>query len=194
MLVGALAAQPAMAQAQNQGDAYRCPSSGTTLERARGDSFTYRGDASAPFVCATSTGVQRFSAYWRAGEAFYRTGRADLERMMTTAFSGNIPAPVRIPYFSHSAVGFIPISVLETWTVPGMGRVVTPAGTFDALRVEREFQVVDSVYRYKQTLWVDRRSGVPVRVEVKHLNGGMAAHIFSWRAAMIHSAHVLSAR
>lgn len=196
MLIGAMASLPALAQAQSQGaaDAYRCPTAGMTIERTRGESFTYRGQGQAPFVCTTSTGVPRFLGYWSVSENFYRTGRADLERMMTTALSGGRPAPVLIPYSSHSSVGYIPISVAETWTVPGAERVSTPAGAFDALRVERVFQIVDSVYRYKQTLWVDRQSGIPVRVEVEHLNGIMAANIFSWQAASIHSAHVTSSR
>ena len=196
MLIGALASVPALAQAQGQSQAgaYRCPSSGTTLERTRGEAFTYRGQGQAPFVCPTTTGVQRFLGYWPAGEAFYRTGRVDLERMMTTAFSGGRPAPVLIPYASHSGVGYIPISVLETWTVLGGERVNTPAGQFDTIRVERVFEIVASVYTYKQILWVDRQSGMPVRVEVEHLNGIMAAHIFSWQAANIHSAHIASAR
>jgi len=194
MLIGALAGLPAIAQAQSQAEVYRCPTSGITLERTRGDSFTYRGQGQAPFVCPTTTGVQRFLGYWPVGETFYRTGRADLERMMTTALSGGRSASVLIPYASHSAIGYIPISVQETWTVRGSERVNTPAGQFDAIRVERVFEIVASVYTYKQILWVDRQSGVPVRVEVEHLNGIMGAQIFSWQAANIHSAHVASAR
>lgn len=194
VMLGALTLAPTFAQAQNQPAGYRCPASGTVLERTRGDAISYRGDGQAPFVCATSTGVQRFLGYWPASDTFYRTGRADLERMMTAVLAGGTAAPVRIPYFSHSAVGYIPISVMETWTARGVERVSTPAGTFEALRVEREFQVVDSVYRYKQILWIDRRSNAPVRVEVEHLNGIMAATIFSWQAAAINTSRVVSNR
>nr|WP_314073133.1 hypothetical protein [uncultured Roseococcus sp.] len=192
VLAGASALASGPAQAQEAG--YRCPAAGTTLERTRGDAFTYRGDGAAPFLCATSTGAQRFLGYWQTGETFYASNRGPLEQMMTAAFEGAAPSPVSFTYFSHSAVGYIPITVQESWSAGGTEAVSTPAGSFNALRVERVFQIVDSAYRYRQTLWLDRQSGVPVRVEVEHLNGIMATQVFSWQAAAVHRGHVASTR
>ncbi|WP_424812028.1 hypothetical protein [Roseococcus sp. YIM B11640] len=189
--VASLLAAPAFAQGRPE---YRCPAAGTTVERTRGESVTYRGQGSAPILCATSTGVERVLGYWGAGDAFYRAGRADLERLVDTAFSTGRAGPVTISYFSHSSVGYIPNYVNETWSVPGAERVTTPAGEFDTLRVDRRFQIADTHYRYRQTLWLDRATRAPVKVEVEHLNGIMAAHIFSWQSTNVQNRSVTASR
>jgi hypothetical protein len=194
LIAGLLASTSAFAQVAAPAQNYSCPTDGTTLDRTPGERFTYRGGSSAPFVCGTSTGVQRFLGYWATSEGFYRNGRAQLENMLNTAYAGGNPTPVNLFFSGLSGVGHIPISVREIWTVRGMERVNTAAGPFDALRVERRFQVVDSVYAYTQTLWVDRRTNLPVRSQVEHLNGIMAAHIFSWQAALIHNAYASATR
>ena len=194
MLAGVLASVPALAFAQQASGGYSCPTAGSSLERTRGDDITYRAGAPAPFVCATTTGTQRLLGYWSTGEAFYRNGRPELERMLNTAFTTRQPAQATFTYFSHSAIGYIPNRVQESWSVPGVERVSTPAGDFEAMRVERVFHVMDTLYRYRQTLWVDTRTGTPVRSEVEHTNGIMAAHVFSWRAAQIEARQMVSAR
>lgn len=192
LVIGLLASGSAFAQSP-QGN-YGCPREGTTLDRTPGERITYRGPSSAPYVCGTATGAQRFLGYWATTEAFYRNGRAQLENMLNVAYTGGNPAPVELFFSGHSSVGYIPISIRETWTVRGTEPVSTAAGQFEALRVERRFQVVDSVYAYTQTLWIDRRTNLPVRANVQHLNGIMAGHIFSWQAALIHSAYAVSSR
>lgn len=170
-----LAAAAAPAQAQNV--QFRCPAPGTVVEQSEGTRLSYRGpDAGDPLVCRTADGQRRFLGYWSASSPFYRAGGAQLARLFTGGSREE-----RIHYFTPGRDSSS-IHAFETWRVLGTGPVQTMAGTFDALRVQRRFEVAGVTYSYLETLWLDRASGAPVKVEVDHLNGFMAPTLVSWEA------------
>lgn len=172
-VVLAVAAPPV--QAQNA--QFRCPASGTVVEQSVGTRISYRGqDAGDPLVCRTADGQRRFLGYWSASSLFYRAGGVQLARLLMGGSREE-----RINYFSPGRDGNS-VHIFETWRVLGTNPLETTAGTFDALRVQRQFEVAGSAYSYLETIWLDRASGAPVKVEVNHLNGFMAPNVMAWEA------------
>lgn len=170
-----LAAAPAAAQ--QSGWQYKCPEAGTTVERSIGDTITYRGtDSRDPMVCLVGGGQRLALGVWGAEEALWRNGRTGI-----AALVGGQAAERRFDYFS---VGRDSTSthVYETWRAAGSDRVTVPAGTFDAIRLQRNFQIAGITYSYVQTVWIDRASGVPVKAMVEHTNAVMAPTLVSWEA------------
>ena len=133
-----------------------------------------------------SNGQQRFLGYWSVGENFYRAGGTRLGQLASAGVSGAGTRPVSFDYFApgrdHNS-----IHAEETWRVAGSGAVTVPAGTYDAVRVERRFQVVGSTFAYTQTLWFDRTSGAPVKAKIEHLNPIQAPTLVNWEATEIRS-------
>ena len=68
------------------------------------------------------------------------------------------------------------------------------AGTFDAIRLERNFSIVGFTYSYDQHVWIDRATGAPVKAVVTHLNMVMAPDLVTWQAAAVQAPSVQSAR
>ena len=187
-----LAAAPAAAQAQQW--QYRCPAPGTVVERSEGGSLAYRGqDANDPLVCVTANGQRRFLGYWPADELPYRTGRAQLARLVSAAATGQTGQSAAFNYFAPGRDSNT-VHVFETWRVGGIGRVSTMAGGFDAVRIDRNFQIAGVTYSFDQSVWFDRASGAPVKAEVRHLNMVMAPSLFSWEALDLRARPQLSAR
>lgn len=187
-----LAAAPAAAQAQQW--QYRCPAQGTVVERSEGGSLSYRGqDASDPLVCITTNGQRRFLGYWPAQEAAYRAGRAQLTRLVSEAAVGRIGQSESFNYFAPGRDSNT-VHIFETWRIGGIGRVDTAAGNFDAVRLDRNFQIAGVTYDFDQSVWLDRASGAPVKAEVRHLNMVMAPSLFSWEALELRARSQQSAR
>ena len=68
------------------------------------------------------------------------------------------------------------------------------AGNFDAVRIDRNFQIAGVTYYFDQSVWFDRASGAPVKAEVRHLNMVMAPSLFSWEAIDLRARPQLSVR
>lgn len=172
--------------AQAQESQFRCPAPGTVVEQSTGGRLVYRGqDANDPLVCTMTNGERRAFGYWAAGSTFYRSGRAQLARLVSSGVSEG--REERFDYFSpgrdSNSVHFY-----EAWRVAGAGPVQVMAGTLDALRVERRVYIPNTAYSYIETVWLDRDSGAPIKVHVDHLNGFMPASLTSWEATEIRTA------
>jgi hypothetical protein len=178
--IGVLFGVPAAASAQEAN--FRCPEHGTRVERTAGPTLAYRGaDANSPLLCLDQIGEARFLGYWRASDAFYRNGGDALTQAFMEA--GTEPSrPVRIKYFTTSSLTRDSIMVWETWQMLGRERVDVPAGSFDATKVQREFWVMSSTYRFAETVWFDRATGTPVKSMVEHLNFFMSPDVINWQA------------
>ncbi|MDN3568864.1 hypothetical protein QWZ14_31180 [Paeniroseomonas aquatica] len=170
--------------AQAQGYQFRCPAPGTVVEQSTGSRLAYRGpDANDPMVCTMANGERRAFGYWAAGSPFYRSGRTQLARLVSGSV-GPASKEERLDYFSlgrdSNSVHFY-----EAWRVAGTGPVQVVAGTFDTLRLERRVQIQNTAFSYTETVWLDRASGAPVKVQVDHLNGFMAPSLTSWEATEV---------
>jgi hypothetical protein len=193
LIVGGLTAlAPLTAQAQSW--QYRCPAPGTVVERSDGSRVAYRGtDPTDPLVCLTTTGQRLVFGNWNAGSPIYRSGKAGLARLMNAAATGQTGGQVQVDYFTpgrdHNSV-----HVLETWRIGGIGPVTTTAGTFDTIRLERNFAIIGSTYTYDQHVWIDRATGAPVKAVVTHLNMVMAPDLVTWEAAAVQAPSVQSSR
>ncbi|WP_149536655.1 hypothetical protein [Siccirubricoccus phaeus] len=157
------------------------------MEQSAGGRLAYRGqDANDPLVCTMANGERRFLGYWAATSAFYRSGRAELTRLVT-----GVPSPAgreeRLGYFSLGRDSNS-IHVYETWRVVGTGPVQVLAGTFDAFCLERRMQVAGTTYSYVETIWLDQASGAPLKVQVNHQNAVMAPSLVSWEATDLRTA------
>lgn len=177
IFVGAmLAASPVAAQQSDW--RYNCPAPGTAVERSIGDTITFRGaDANDPLVCLVGGGQRSVLGVWEPGERQYVNGRAHL----TSLLAGPPGGERRFDYFSLGRDSNS-IHVYETWRLAGFGPVRVPAGTFDAVRLQRDFQIAGVTYNYTQTVWLDRASNAPVKVLVEHMNAVMAPTLVSWEA------------
>lgn len=186
-MVGVALAVTTIGHAQSTEWQFRCASPGTSVERTNGTRLMYRGqDTGNPLVCINDHGQRRFLGYWSVQENFFQRGEAQLARLLQSG-SGQAGQEQTITYFGNDRYG-VPNQVQETWRVAGSGRIQVPAGTFEAMQIEREFRVVGSTYRYVQTLWLDKASGVPLRVSVDHLNGFMNPVVTNWAATEVRSA------
>lgn len=179
VLAGAvLAAAPAAAQ--QSGWRFSCPEPGTAVERSIGDTITYRGSApNDPLVCVADRGQRLALGVWGVDEALWRNGRASL-----TALASGQATERRFDYFSLGRDSNS-IHVYEAWRLAGSGPVTVPAGTFDAVRLQRNFQIAGITYNFTQTVWLDRATNVPVKVLVEHMNAVMAPTLVSWEAAEV---------
>lgn len=192
-IIGALTALAPLA-AQAQSWQYRCPAPGTVVERSDGSRIAYRGtDPSDPLVCLTTTGQRLVFGNWNAASPIYRSGKAALAGLMNAAASGRTGGQVQVDYFAPGRDSNS-VHVIETWRIGGMGPVETMAGTFDAIRLERNFSIVGFTYSYDQHVWIDRATGAPVKAVVTHLNMVMAPDLVTWQAAAVQAPSVQSAR
>jgi hypothetical protein len=147
-----LAALPVAAQAAeaSQGWRYQCPPAGTVVERSNGTRIGFRGqDPQDRLVCINEHGQRRFLGHWPVQENFLRAGGAQLGRVVAAAEAGR-PAQETVRYFGTDRYG-LSNTIVETWRVGPPEPVRVQAGEFRAARVERDFQVVGSTYRYTQT-------------------------------------------
>lgn len=171
-----LAAAPAAAQPS--GWRYTCPEPGTVVERTEGGTINFRGaDASDPFVCLAGGGQRLVLGIWAPSERQYVSGRAHLAALLAGPAGGER----RFDYFSTGRDS-TSIHVYETWRLAGFEPVRVPAGTFDAVRLQRSFQISGIAYSYVQTVWLDRATNAPVKVKVEHVNAVMAPTLFDWEA------------
>jgi hypothetical protein len=192
-LIGAVLAAASTAQAHAQGAEFRCAPPGTIVERTSGSRLVFRGqDASDPLVCINAHGQHRFLGYWGTQENFFRHGQPQLARLFGSGPDGSGRIQT-INYFGTDRYA-LSNNITETWRIAGTGRVQVPAGTFDTVRVERQFQVVGSTYRYVESLWLDRTSWVPVKARVEHLNAVMGPALTSWEATDVRLGGVQASR
>ncbi|MCO6416112.1 hypothetical protein JYK14_08025 [Siccirubricoccus sp. KC 17139] len=157
---------------------FSCPEPGTAVERSTGDTITFRGaDANDPLVCLVGGGQRLVLGIWAPSERQYVNGRAHL----TSLLSGPVGGERRFDYFS---VGRDSNSthVFETWRLASFEPIRVPAGTFNAVKLERRFDIAGSTYTYLQTVWLDRATNAPVKVSVDHLNAVMAPTLINWSA------------
>lgn len=179
-MVGALLLS-AGASAQEASWRYACPAAGTVVERSRGEPIVFRAsDPNDPFVCMTGGGRRVVLGIWTPNEALYVNGRQQLASLLT-----GMPGDVRRFYYLGTGADQSSIEIDETWRHGGFERATVPAGTYESVRLERNFRVRNTAYTYTQTLWLDRATNVPVKVEVTHLNALMAPTLFSWVATDI---------
>lgn len=180
--VGAmLAAAPALAQPSTW--RFSCPEPGTTVERTAGGTLTFRGtDPNDPFVCLAGGGQRLVLGIWAPGDRLYVNGRAHLNALLTGAPGGER----RFDYFSLGRDS-TSIHVYETWRFAGFEPVRVPAGTFDAVKLQRRFDIAGSTYTYTQTVWLDRATNAPVKVAIAHMNAVMAPTLFDWEATELRS-------
>lgn len=172
----AFVAAPTGAQAQDW--RFSCPAAGTAVERSTGDTVTFRGvDANDPFVCLAGGGQRLVLGVWVPSDRLYVNGRAQLASLLAGPAGGER----KFDYFSLGRDSNS-IHIYETWRLAGFGPVRVPAGTFDAVRLERRFDIAGSTYTYLQTVWLDRASNAPVKVTIDHLNAVMAPTLVAWDA------------
>lgn len=183
MLIQTLAAATLVAAASPAyAWSYRCPAPGTVVERTSGPPLAFRGsDPSEPLVCLATGGQRLVLGIWAPAERHYANGRAQITSVLS--------APGSERRFNYFSVGrdSTSIQVYETWRFAGFETVRIPAGTFDAARLERVFEIAGTAYTYRQTVWIDRATNAPVKVEVTHLNAVMAPTLFSWEATEVRS-------
>lgn len=175
LLVGASLSIPAQAAP------LRCPDQGTRVERTNVGGLAWRGPSNAgPLICVDQSGASRFLGYWRTSDPFYASGGSELVREFMNAGDGP-GRPVQIRYFSQNR-NVDSVMVWESWQVLGRDRVDVVAGSFDTTKVERQYWVMGTNYRYTETVWFDRASGAPVKSEVEHRNAIMSPDVVSWQA------------
>lgn len=183
MTFAAMMLAAGVANAQTSTWRFSCPEAGTTVERTAGETITFRGsDPNDPFVCRVGNGQRLVLGVWTPGDRLYQNGRAQLSSLLSGAASGER----RFDYFGVNLFG-LSTHVLETWRLAGFQPIQVPAGTFDAVRLERQFEIIGTSYTYLQTVWLDRATNAPVKVEVSHLNAIMAPTLFSWNATELRS-------
>lgn len=172
----AVLVSPAMAQSFS----YRCPEPGTVLERSAGGPIAFRSsDPNDPLVCLAGAGQRLVLGVWAPNDRLYVNGRAELTALLNSAGGER-----RFNYFSVGRDSNS-IQVFESWRFAGFEPIRVAAGSFDAARLERRFDIAGTTYTYTQTVWIDRVSHVPVRVVVTHLNSVMAPTLFDWEATEI---------
>jgi hypothetical protein len=182
LAVGIFATQPVAAQAWQ----FQCAPPGTVVERSNGTRISFRGpDPQNRLVCLDEQGQRRFLGYWPVQENFFRAGSAQLARMTEAAHRG-VPAEETIRYFGTDRYG-LSNTIVETWRIGTIQPLRVLAGEFQAMQVERDFQVVGSTYRYSQTVWLDSRTGVPIKAKIEHLNPIMAPTLQTWEATSVHN-------
>lgn len=187
----ALGAAPALAQG---GDVwqFRCPDAGTVVEQSSGTALRYRAAAPTPATCNVG-GQPRLLGYWSMREGFYAAGGARIASAFAQGVDLTRTAPVTFEYFGPNRYG-ISSHYQESWSaVPG-GTVTTPAGTFDTVKVTRDFQVVGVVFSYVQSVWFDRATRVPVQARIEHLNPIQAPTLVNWVATDVARHHASASR
>lgn len=169
--------------------AFQCPSAGTSLETSVGSSIRFRGQSSeGGAVCLTVQG-SRFLGLFPTTDGFYRAAGDRLNRLVSGGLDLRDVRPVTFQYFGINSFQDS-ISINERWTVSDGGRIATAAGSFSTVRVERQFEVVGSSWRYTQNVWLDRDTNMPVRVEFQHVNPLWPATHQDWTAVGIQHRHL----
>ena len=167
--------------AQQSGWRFSCPEPGTVVERTEGGTIVFRGaDANDPFVCLAGGGQRLVLGIWAPSERQYVNGRAHLASLL----SGPPGGERRFDYFSAGRDS-TSIHVYETWRHAGFERVRVPAGAFEAVKLQRRFEIAGVTYSYLQTVWLDRATNAPVKVKVDHTNAVMAPTLFDWEATEV---------
>lgn len=187
----ALGSAPALAQGADVWQ-FRCPDAGTTVEQSSGTALRYRAPASTPATC-TVGGQPRLLGYWSMREGFYAAGGARLAEAFSRGMELNRPTPVTFEYFGPNRYG-ISSHYQESWSAASGGSITTPAGTFDTVKVTRNFQVVGVVFSYVQTVWFDRATRAPVQARIEHRNPIQAPSLVNWVATDISRQQVSAAR
>jgi len=175
----ALGAAPAAAQG---GEAwqFRCPAPGTAVEQSTGATLRYRPGPERPGICNVG-GQQRFLGYWSMREGFYQAGGTQLAATFGQGVAPGTMQPVIFDYFGLNRYS-ISSHYQERWRAEEGGSLTTPAGTFDTVKVIRDFNVIGVTFRYTQTVWFDRATNVPVQARIEHLNPVQAASLVNWVA------------
>ncbi|MFL1462583.1 hypothetical protein ACI6QG_10300 [Roseococcus sp. DSY-14] len=164
---------------------FRCPAAGTTVDQSSGTSIRFRAEApNNPGSCIVAGGQRRLLGYWSVGEAFYRAGGQRIANAVASGLDLRGVQPVTFDYFGTNRTGES-IHIQETWGGAAGGSMTTPAGTFDTVRVDREFQVIGSAFRYTQSVWFDRATNVPVAARIEHRNPIQAPSLVNWVATEI---------
>lgn len=190
-VAGALAAASAPALAQQQ--PFRCPAAGTVVERTNGPNLVFTSpDPADPLVCRGRHGQRLFLGYWDAQSPAVTAGRAELARVFGGAASPG--ATTRPISFFASGTYMDSVRIEETWRMVGVEPVQVPAGSFEALRVERHMSVPFSTYSFTEAVWLDRRTGAPVKASVSHTNAVMAPSVTNWSATEVNAPSSQSAR
>lgn len=187
----AFIATPAFAQG---GDVwqFRCPDAGTIVEQSSGTALRYRAAAATPSSCNVG-GQQRLLGYWSMREGFYEAGGARIAAAFAQGVNLDRPARVSFEYFGPNRNG-ISTHYQESWSAAPGGTVTTPAGSFETVKVTRDFQVVGVVFSYVQTVWFDRATRVPVQARIEHLNPIQAPSLVNWVATDISRLQASAAR
>ncbi|MDN3568854.1 hypothetical protein ACFQY5_35750 [Paeniroseomonas aquatica] len=172
------------AYAQTSDWRFNCPESGTVVERSTGDTVTFRGaDANDPLVCLAAGGQRLVLGVWAPSDRLYVNGRAQLSSLL----AGPPGSERRFDYFSLGRDSNS-IHIYETWRHAGFGSVRVPAGTFDTVKLERRFDIAGTTYTYLQTVWLDRLTNAPVKIDINHLNAVMAPTLVRWEATELRQA------
>lgn len=185
-LAASAALVPTTGSAQTAGGdtwQFRCPAAGTVVEQSTGAELKYRGEAANnPGSCMLQNGQRRLLGYWQVSEGFYRAGGKEIAaRVAGPGVNAAGTQPVTFDYFTNNRTNES-IHVQESWRVAGSGPLTVPAGTFNTVRVERQFRILGSAFAYTQTVWFDRATGAPVSARVEHLNAVQAPTLVNWVA------------
>jgi hypothetical protein len=177
--LGGLLAMTAPLSAQEA--TFKCPDAGTRVERTDAPALTFRGaSTSNPLICVDALGQERFLGYWRAADGFFRAGKDTLLRNFTSGAGG----VSTINYFGSNRVAES-IYINENWQILGPERVSVIAGSFEALKVQRQYWITGTNYRFTETVWFDRATGAPVKSTVDHRNAIMSSDVISWQATEV---------
>jgi len=182
--VGLGLALPGGAQASGPADTwqFRCPAAGTTVEQSSGTTLRYRAEApNNPASCILAAGQRRFMGYWTVSEALYRAGGERIADALAKGIHLDTVPSVTFDYFATSRTQDS-IHVQETWRAQDGGRITTPAGSFETVRVDRSFSVLGSNFQYTQSVWFDRAGGTPVTARIEHRNPFQAPSLVNWVA------------
>ncbi|HWX48205.1 MAG TPA: hypothetical protein VNZ61_09140 [Roseomonas sp.] len=159
----------------------RCPAPGAKVERSNLPTISYRGAAaSSPLICLDQTGQPRLLGYWSTQAGFFSAGGKEL----LSAFSewkGGPSRVVSVDYFGTSRYADS-TTVNEKWQILGQDKVDVAAGAFDAIKVRRIYSVLGSTYKFTETVWFDRATGMPVKSVVEHRNSTMSPDVTNWQA------------
>ncbi|TCH96831.1 hypothetical protein EJV46_19880 [Roseococcus sp. SYP-B2431] len=171
---------------------FQCPAAGTTVEQSSGAALRYRAAAAAPATCNVG-GQPRLLGYWSVREGFFQAGGARLAAAFSQGVDLNRMEPVTFEYFGPNRFA-ISTHYQETWRAAPGGAVTTPAGTFDTVKVTRDFQVIGAVFSYTQSVWFDRATNAPVQARVEHLNPVQASTLVNWVATDVSRRQATAAR
>lgn len=171
---------------------FSCPTAGTTIEQSNGNALRYRSAGTLPATCHVG-GQQRLLGYWSVREGFYEAGGGRIAAALARGIDLARVQPVTFEYFGPNRFN-ISSHYQETWSAAAGGRITTPAGTFDTVKVTRQFQVVGVVFSYTQSVWFDRATNAPVQARVDHLNNVQAATLVNWVATDVLPPRTMASR